>query len=181
MSNMEQAGAEPPVRSNILEFAYVQQMAELLECRRLTRLELRSGQDRLVLERQARGSGEALPEGDRGAAGKHSAVAAGTSASGSQDAGPSSPEAYVMGEHLPAGERVYSPILATGYRAKEPGAEPFVQVGSKVKAGDTICLLSAMKMIYEISSPIDGTVQGIYFEDGGMVEYNGLLFIIGWD
>jgi acetyl-CoA carboxylase biotin carboxyl carrier protein len=80
---------------------------------------------------------------------------------------------------LPAGTVVRTPILGIAYRAKSPEAEPFVQVGSIVAAGDALCLVEAMKMFSEITAPVAGTVLAINFEDGALVEHNAPLFVIG--
>ena len=79
----------------------------------------------------------------------------------------------------PAGETVRSPMVGTFYLSPSPDAAPFVQVGSKVKAGDTVCIVEAMKIMNQIESEVSGTVQKILVEDGTPVEYDQPLFIIG--
>lgn len=77
------------------------------------------------------------------------------------------------------GEVVKSPMVGTFYRAASPTAEPFVEVGSTVKAGDTLCIVEAMKLLNEIESEFSGTVKAILVDNGQPVEYGEPLFIIG--
>jgi len=73
---------------------------------------------------------------------------------------------------------VTSPMVGTAYVAPEPGARPFVEVGSKVKAGDTLLIIEAMKTMNQIPAPRAGTVMQILFEDGQPVEFGESLMII---
>lgn len=73
---------------------------------------------------------------------------------------------------------VPSPMVGTAYASSEPGAKPFIDVGSKVKAGDTLLIIEAMKTMNQIPSPKTGTVTQILFEDGQPVEYGEPLLII---
>ena len=73
---------------------------------------------------------------------------------------------------------VTSPMVGTAYVAPEPGAQPFVEVGSKVKAGDTLLIIEAMKTMNQIPAPRAGTVMQILFEDGQPVEFGESLMII---
>jgi acetyl-CoA carboxylase biotin carboxyl carrier protein len=73
---------------------------------------------------------------------------------------------------------VPSPMVGTAYWASEPGARPFVEVGSKVTAGQTLLIIEAMKTMNQIPSPRDGTVTQILIEDGQPVEFGEPLMII---
>src|SRR5215470_3889435 len=66
---------------------------------------------------------------------------------------------------------VLSPMVGSAYRAPEPGAKPFVDVGSRVKVGDTLLIIEAMKTLNQIPAPRAGTVTQILFEDGQPVEF----------
>ena len=77
-----------------------------------------------------------------------------------------------------AGHAVKSPMVGTFYRASSPGSAPFVQIGSVVKEGDTLCIVEAMKILNEIESDKSGTVTQILCENGQAVEYGQPLFII---
>jgi acetyl-CoA carboxylase biotin carboxyl carrier protein len=73
---------------------------------------------------------------------------------------------------------VTSPMVGTAYAAAEPGAKPFVEVGSKVKVGETLMIVEAMKTMNQIPAPRAGTVIQILFEDGQPVEFGEPLVII---
>jgi len=78
----------------------------------------------------------------------------------------------------PAGHVIKSPMVGTFYRAASPGAKPFVDVGSQVKEGDTVCIIEAMKILNEIEADKSGTVTRILGENGQAVEYGQPLFVI---
>lgn len=73
---------------------------------------------------------------------------------------------------------VNSPMVGTFYRAPSPGAKPFVDVGQKVKAGDTVCIIEAMKLLNEIETEYDGVIKEILVENGQPVEFGQPLFVI---
>jgi acetyl-CoA carboxylase biotin carboxyl carrier protein len=78
----------------------------------------------------------------------------------------------------PAGHAVKSPMVGTFYRASAPGAKSFVDIGSTIKEGETICIIEAMKILNEIEADKSGTVTKILSENGQAVEYGQPLFII---
>jgi acetyl-CoA carboxylase biotin carboxyl carrier protein len=73
---------------------------------------------------------------------------------------------------------VTSPMVGTFYRAPAPDADPFVQVGTRVNAGDTICIVEAMKLMNEIEAEIAGVIKEVKIENGDPVEYGQVLFLI---
>jgi acetyl-CoA carboxylase biotin carboxyl carrier protein len=73
---------------------------------------------------------------------------------------------------------VLSPMVGSAYRAAAPGAKPFVDIGSLVKAGDTLLIIEAMKTLNQIPAPRAGTVAQILFEDGQPVEFGQPLMIV---
>ena len=75
-------------------------------------------------------------------------------------------------------EVVKSPIVGTAYLASEPGAKPFVTVGQKIKKGDTVMIVEAMKTMNHVPSTIEGIVKKISVEDGQPVEFGQVLIII---
>lgn len=77
-----------------------------------------------------------------------------------------------------AGHVVKSPMVGTFYRSSSPGAKPFVDVGTEVKEGDTICIIEAMKILNEIEADKSGKVTRILAENGQAVEYGQPLFVI---
>ena len=78
----------------------------------------------------------------------------------------------------PAGHTVKSPMVGTFYRAASPGAKSFVEIGSVVQEGDTICIIEAMKILNEIEADKSGTIARILGENGQAVEYGQPLFVI---
>ena len=90
-----------------------------------------------------------------------------------------SPNKAVLSERSDAeGNRIKSPIIGTAYLAPEPGGKPFVKVGDKVKKGQTIMIVEAMKTMNHIPSTSDGTVKKIMVNDGQPVEFGQTLIII---
>jgi acetyl-CoA carboxylase biotin carboxyl carrier protein len=79
---------------------------------------------------------------------------------------------------VPAGHTVKSPMVGTFYRSASPGAASFVEIGSEVKEGDTLCIIEAMKILNEIESDKSGKVTRILCENGQAVEYGQAMFII---
>jgi acetyl-CoA carboxylase biotin carboxyl carrier protein len=73
---------------------------------------------------------------------------------------------------------VRSPIVGTFYSAPAPDAEPYVEIGQKVKVGSVMCIVEAMKLMNEIESDCEGTVVKVVVENGKPVEYNQVLFLI---
>jgi acetyl-CoA carboxylase biotin carboxyl carrier protein len=73
---------------------------------------------------------------------------------------------------------VKSPIVGTFYRSAEPGASPFVEIGTTIKKGQVLCIIEAMKLMNEIDSEYDGEVMNIYVENGQPVQYGERLFAI---
>ncbi|MFM7485047.1 MAG: acetyl-CoA carboxylase biotin carboxyl carrier protein, partial [Burkholderiaceae bacterium] len=81
-------------------------------------------------------------------------------------------------EAAPSGHVVKSPMVGTFYRASAPGAAAFVDIGSTVKEGDTLCIIEAMKLLNEIDADASGTIRQILVENGQAVEFGQPLFII---
>jgi acetyl-CoA carboxylase biotin carboxyl carrier protein len=73
---------------------------------------------------------------------------------------------------------IRAPMLGTFYRAPAPGQPAFVEAGQHVKANDTVCLIEVMKLFNSIRAGVDGVVHGILAENGSLVEYNQMLFVI---
>ncbi|MDP3421086.1 MAG: acetyl-CoA carboxylase biotin carboxyl carrier protein [Thiobacillus sp.] len=79
---------------------------------------------------------------------------------------------------MPEGHVVRSPMVGTFYRAPAPGSKNFAEVGQSVNAGDTICIIEAMKLLNEIESDQGGVIKAILVENGQPVEYGEPLFVI---
>ena len=92
-------------------------------------------------------------------------------------AAPAAPAAPVPA--VPEGHTVKSPMVGTFYRSSAPGSPAFVEIGSPVKEGDTLCIIEAMKLLNEIESDFSGVVKQILVENGQPVEFGQPLFVIG--
>jgi acetyl-CoA carboxylase biotin carboxyl carrier protein len=91
---------------------------------------------------------------------------------------PPEPEKAQEPEDLEGLVAVRSPILGIFYRAPKPGAPPFVEVGSQVGAEDTVCLIEVMKLFNTVAAGVAGKIARVCAENGKMVEYNEVLFLI---
>jgi acetyl-CoA carboxylase biotin carboxyl carrier protein len=89
---------------------------------------------------------------------------------------PAAPEA--VPDVAPVGHTVKSPMVGTFYRSASPGAKSFVAVGDTIKAGETLCIIEAMKILNEIEADVSGTVAQILCENGQAVEYGQPLFVL---
>ena len=95
-----------------------------------------------------------------------------------------SPAEHHGGSGAPAGapgvqstlKEIRSPMVGTFYRAPEPGAEPYVQVGTRITSGQTVCIIEAMKIMNEIEAEIAGVVREVSVEDAQPVEFGQVLF-----
>ena len=77
-----------------------------------------------------------------------------------------------------SGHEIKSPMVGTFYEAPSPGSKAFASIGDNVKAGDTLCIIEAMKMLNQIESDKSGVVKAILAENGQPVEFNQVLFIV---
>ena len=73
---------------------------------------------------------------------------------------------------------IKSPIVGTAYLASEPGAKPFVSVGKKIKKGETVMIVEAMKTMNHVPSTLEGTIKKVCVEDGQPVEYGQIIIIL---
>jgi acetyl-CoA carboxylase biotin carboxyl carrier protein len=79
----------------------------------------------------------------------------------------------------PEGHVVKSPMVGTFYRSSAPGSKPFIEIGQNINAGETLCIIEAMKLLNEIEADQSGVVKKVLVENGQPVEYGQPLFIIG--
>jgi acetyl-CoA carboxylase biotin carboxyl carrier protein len=138
----------------------VQELAELLTTNGLTEIEVADGERRI---RVGRGAAPAA------------ATAPAPAAPSASAPGPASAPA----EEVILGETVKSPIVGTAFLSPEPGARPFVQVGDAVKAGETLLIIEAMKVMNPITAPGGGIVKKILVADAQPVEFDQPLVVIG--
>ena len=91
---------------------------------------------------------------------------------------PATSSASIQVQNIKSGTEITSPIIGTAYHAPEPGAKKFVEVGKKIKKGDTIMIVEAMKTMNHVPSTADGVVKEICVEDGQPVEFGQTLIIL---
>lgn len=144
-----------------MELNTVKELARLLDMHGLSRLEVSDGNERYVLEKP--GHVEALPRRMENAF----AVS------------PEPPAAETEKAEERNGEVQRSSLVGTVYLSPAEGKPPFVSVGDRVKKGDTLCIIEAMKILNEIPSEYDGTVKEILVENEDNVDFGRELFVIG--
>ena len=91
---------------------------------------------------------------------------------------PASSSAPTQTQNIKSGTEITSPIIGTAYHAPEPGAKKFVEIGKKIKKGDTIMIVEAMKTMNHVPSTADGVVKEICVQDGQPVEFGQTLIIL---
>jgi acetyl-CoA carboxylase biotin carboxyl carrier protein len=150
-----------------MDIRKVKKLIELLEESGIAEIEIHEGEESVRISRHAAGAGWAGPP-QMFMAGPGVIPAPGAPAASEQVQPPPPPD----------GHTITAPMVGTYYSAPAPGAKPFVQIGSKVETGDTLCIIEAMKMMNQIESDAAGTVVAILAENGDPVEYGQPLFII---
>ncbi len=91
---------------------------------------------------------------------------------------PATSSATTQTQNIKSGTEITSPIIGTAYHAPEPGAKKFVEIGKKIKKGDTIMIVEAMKTMNHVPSTADGVVKEICVEDGQPVEFGQTIIIL---
>ena len=141
-----------------IDAALVQELAELLTTNALTEIEVEDGERKIRVARHA------------------AAVAAPAAA---MPTAPASAAAAPAAAEEVSGETVKSPMVGTAFLSPEPGARQFAEVGDAVKAGDTLLIVEAMKVMNPITAPAGGIVKKIMVSDGQPVEFDQPLVLIG--
>lgn len=150
------------------------EIADVMEDRGLTRVRVEEPDGTAVeLERASAAQPVAVPMPMPGA--MAAPVAAPTVAPAAPELAAQAPAAAPE----PKGTEVTAPMVGVFYAAPAPGDEPFVRVGSKVKAGETLCIIEAMKVLNEVTAETDGEVLEICVADGDLVEFGSCLMRIG--
>jgi len=139
-------------------------LIELVENSGIAELELTEGEEHVRISRMS--SAPAAVQHHYAAAPQ---MAPAPQAAAAVAAAPAAPEGHV----------VKSPMVGSFYRAASPGAKAFVDIGQSVNAGDTLCIIEAMKLLNEIESDKAGVIKAILVENGQAVEFGQPLFIIG--
>ena len=148
------------------------EIADVMEDRGLTRVRVEEPDGTAVeLERASAAQPVAVP--------MPSAMAAPVAAPAAMPAAPEPAAQAPAAAPEPKGTEVTAPMVGVFYAAPAPGDEPFVRVGSKVKAGETLCIIEAMKVLNEVTAEADGEVLEICVADGDLVEFGSCLMRIG--
>lgn len=150
------------------------EIADVMEDRGLTRVRVEEPDGTAVeLERASAAQPVAVPMP------MPSAMAASVAAPAVAPAAPEPAAQAPVAAPEPKGTEVTAPMVGVFYAAPAPGDEPFVHVGSKVKAGETLCIIEAMKVLNEVTAEADGEVLEICVADGDLVEFGSCLMRIG--
>ncbi len=151
-----------------MDIRKVKKLIEMLEESSLAEIEIREGEEAIRISRSPTGS-PVVHMAPAHIAPHHATAPAPAAAA---------PAAAPAAPATPSGHAVASPMVGTFYRSSAPGSAPFVDIGSQVNVGDTLCIIEAMKMMNEIESDKAGVVKAILKENGQPVEYGEALFII---
>ena len=154
-----------------MDIRKVKKLIELLEESGIAEIEIHEGEESVRISRNS--SSPQLMAAPAMAAPPPAYAPAAPAEAASSEAIPDS-----SGGGVPDGHVVESPMVGTFYSASSPGAAPFVQVGSKVSVGDTLCIVEAMKMLNQIEADKAGTIKAVLAENAQPVEFGQPLFII---
>jgi len=154
----------------MMDIRKVKKLIEMLEDSNLAEIEIREGEESIRISRASSLSHTVIS-----APAVPAPMAVTPTAIEVPAAGTQAPSAEAT---IPSGHIVTSPMVGTFYRSPSPGAAPFVEVGSQVNVGDTLCIIEAMKMLNEIEADKAGTVRAILKENGQPVEYGEPMYVI---
>ncbi|MDH3716265.1 MAG: acetyl-CoA carboxylase biotin carboxyl carrier protein [Gammaproteobacteria bacterium] len=152
-----------------MDIRKVKKLIELLEASGVAEIEIKEGEESVRISRAIAAAPVAMAAPLMQAAPGIEAL---------QPAPPASPDAQHQETALPEGHLIESPMVGTFYEAPTPGARPFVAVGQTVSAGDTLCIIEAMKILNQIESDVPGTVTACLVDNGQAVEFGEPLFVI---
>lgn len=151
-----------------MDIRKVKKLIELLEQSNVAEIEIHEGEESVRISRHGGGGAQLfMPQGMP----MHAPVATAAPTTAASDAEDDLLEGL-------DGEVVRSPMVGTFYRSPSPGSQPFVEEGQQVKAGDTLCIIEAMKILNQIECESAGVVKRILVDNGLPVEYNQPLFVI---
>ena len=152
-----------------MDLRKIKKLIELLDESGIAEIEVTEGEESVRISRY----GTAPPPVAAAVPGGLPAAAGGAPAPASEP--PPAPEEE---RTRPKGFEIEAPMVGTMYRAPSPGAPPFVEVGSRISAGDVVCIIEAMKILNQIESEVNGSVKEILVENGQPVEYGQTLMIV---
>jgi acetyl-CoA carboxylase biotin carboxyl carrier protein len=149
-------------------------LIDLVQQSGIAELEITEGEEKV---RISRGMGTMSPQAMPQPGTVYVPTPLGLTGSDSTPAAAAAPEQAVAPPQ-PEGHVIKSPMVGTFYRSAAPGSKPFVEVGQTVKAGETVCIIEAMKLLNEIEADHDGVVKEILVENGEPVEYGQPLVLL---
>lgn len=152
-----------------MDLRKLKKLIDLVEESGIAELEITEGEEKVRITRQASGQNVIYASHPM----QHIAAPA------SPSVAHAAPAAEPVVAPEAEGHAVKSPMVGTFYRTPSPGAKSFVEVGQSVSAGDTLCIIEAMKLLNEIEADQSGVIKAILVESGQPVEYGEPLFIIG--
>jgi acetyl-CoA carboxylase biotin carboxyl carrier protein len=153
-----------------MDLKYVKQLLEMVEKSAVNEVELEEKGHKIRITKSA-------PQNVMQAPAYQMAMPAAAPAPAPAAAPAAAPKAAPAAEGKKYHE-VKSPIVGTFYRSPSPDAAPYVEIGSKIKQGGTLCIVEAMKLMNEIESDVTGTIVKINVENGKPVEYGQVLFLV---
>ncbi|MBS0287160.1 MAG: acetyl-CoA carboxylase biotin carboxyl carrier protein [Proteobacteria bacterium] len=153
-----------------MDIRKIKKLIEVLEESGIAEIEIREGEESVRISRKMENPPQIVMASSPVTAVPHSANVTVTSST--------TTEAPPAEAQLPEGHVVTSPMVGTMYRAPAPDQPAFVEIGSKVQVGDTLCIVEAMKMLNQIEADKAGTVTAILVENGQPVEFGQPLFVI---
>ena len=148
-----------------MDIRKIKKLIELLEESGIAEIEIAEGEESVRITREIKSPMAAAPVQYAAPAPVAAPAAAPAQAAPAEDA-------------VASGHQVKSPMVGTFYEASSPGAAPFTEIGKQVKAGDTLCIIEAMKMLNQIESDKSGIVKAVLAENGQPVEFDQPLFVI---
>ena len=151
-----------------MDIRKIKKLIEMLEESNLGEIEIKEGEESIRISR-----GTSSPPATQYLTAPAPMMAAPAPAAAAPAAAPAEAK-----PSIPAGHMVTSPMVGTFYRAPSPNASSFVEIGSSVKVGDTLCIIEAMKILNTIEADKAGTVKAILKENGQPVEFGEPLFVI---
>ena len=152
-----------------MDIRKVKKLIELLEESGIAEIEISEGEESVRISRYPQGGAAPIT-----LAPPQVIAAAPAAPSAEPAAAPAEAEAEPLGK----GTHVEAPMVGTFYSSPSPGAKPFVEIGQQVNAGDTLCIIEAMKMLNQIEADKSGVVQARLVENGQPVEFGQALFVI---
>lgn len=153
-----------------MDIRKIKKLIELVEESGIAELEISEGEESVRISRYGAAPTMAMPH--------YQMQAAPAPAAPAPAAAPANPAPAVEAAPEVSGHVMRSPMVGTFYRAPSPGAKNFAEVGQSVKAGDTLCIVEAMKMMNQIEADKSGVLKAIVAENGMPVEFDEPLFII---